>query len=149
LPAKKARTTTTKKKSGARRGPKKMTAAHKKAIANGRAENAVVEEYLGVLHRPKPRGRRPDVNALNRRRQKVRQALRQASGIERVLLAQEEIDLTSRIETYGAGGGSLTDAERAFTKVAASFSRRRGISYAAWRAAGVSPATLAKAGIKK
>jgi hypothetical protein len=148
LPAKKARTTT-KRKSGAKRGPKKMTAAHKKAIASGRAENAVVEEYLTVLHRPKPRGRRPDVNALNRRRQQVRQAQRQATGMDRVLLAQEEIDLTSRIEAYGAGGGSLAEAERAFTKVAASFARRRGISYAAWRAAGVSPATLAKAGIKR
>jgi hypothetical protein len=148
LPAKKARTSTT-KKSGAKRGPRKMTAAHKKAIANGRAENAAVEQYLDLLHRPKPRGRRPDVNALKRRRQQVRSAAGQAAGLERVLLAQEDIDLTARIESYSAGGGSIADAERGFTKVAASFSRRRGISYAAWRAAGVAPATLAKAGIKK
>ena len=43
----------------------------------------------------------------------------------------------------------LVDAETAFVKVAAAYSRRKGIGYGAWRAVGVSVSVLEKAGISR
>ena len=39
--------------------------------------------------------------------------------------------------------------EEGFVEVAASFSERRGISYAAWREIGIAPAVLRRAGISR
>ena len=40
-----------------------------------------------------------------------------------------------------------TSTRREFVKVAASYSERRGITYAAWREIGVTPEVLKKAGV--
>ncbi len=41
----------------------------------------------------------------------------------------------------------LANLEKAFIKAAREYGQRKGITYAAWREAGVSPQTLKKAGI--
>jgi hypothetical protein len=42
-----------------------------------------------------------------------------------------------------------TTLEAGFIKVAAAYSKRKGISYAAWRAVGVEPTVLKQAGISR
>ena len=43
----------------------------------------------------------------------------------------------------------LSVLEGEFVKAAGPYGQRKGISYAAWRSAGVDPAVLRKAGIKR
>jgi hypothetical protein len=43
----------------------------------------------------------------------------------------------------------MTSIEGQFVKVAQAYSARKGITYAAWRAVGVEPSVLKKAGISR
>ena len=43
----------------------------------------------------------------------------------------------------------LQELEDEFVKAAADYSRRKGITYAAWREAGIDPAVLRRAGIRR
>ncbi|MHB1534624.1 MAG: hypothetical protein ACYC1D_08440 [Acidimicrobiales bacterium] len=43
----------------------------------------------------------------------------------------------------------MTELETAFVKVASGYSERKGLSYAAWREAGVSADVLRRAGIRR
>ena len=63
-------------------------------------------------------------------------------------LIQERLDLTKELATMGAQV-DLASLEEAFVSVAASYSKRQGISYAAWRDVGVPPAVLTRAGVTR
>ncbi len=137
----------TKKAAPRRPGPKKVTAAHKKAMAQGRTEAAAVNRYLAALHVPRPRGRQVSEESLRARLRKAQQNARQATGLDRVLAAQEVRDIQARLAT--STGGDAKSLERDFVKVAKGFSARRGISYGAWRDAGVPADVLKRAGIAR
>jgi hypothetical protein len=79
----------------------------------------------------------------------VRKELPGASGLTRVHLIQERIDLESELATLSGHGVDISELEAAFVKVAADYGSRKGISYTAWREAGVDAAVLKKAGIKR
>jgi hypothetical protein len=74
-----------------------------------------------------------------------------ATGVDKVLAAQQVRDLQNRIASLdSAGGGSdLKSLEVAFVKVAKQFGENRGIGYGAWRDAGVPAPVLKKAGIAR
>jgi hypothetical protein len=59
---------------------------------------------------------------------------------------QRRLDLQAELERMGTTV-DLTELEAEFTKVAKAYAQRKGISYEAWREAGVSAATLKAAGI--
>ena len=86
-------------------------------------EAATVEKFLDQAIRPS--GRLAEIES----------QLSSARGIDRLLLLQRRQNEMARLEG-------------AFITVAADYGRRRGISYAAWREAGVSKAVLARAGIR-
>jgi hypothetical protein len=126
-----------------------MSAEHKAALAEGRNQSRSVRVYLDALesHRPK-RGRKRTTDSIKRRLSGIDAELKSADPLKRVQLVQEQIDLTAELESMGAKL-DLSALEAEFISAARQYSERKGISYAAWRAVGVSPAVLKKAGINR
>lgn len=126
-----------------------MSDEHKAALAEGRNQSRSVRIYLDALesHRPK-RGRKRTTESIARRLRAIEVELRTSDPLKRVQLVQEQLDLTSELGTMGATV-DLAALEADFVRAAKSYSERKGISYAAWRAVGVSPAVLKKAGISR
>jgi hypothetical protein len=144
-PAKKAVKAT--KRPAARR----LSASHKRALAEGRTMSATVDRYLSAVNTPKRRGRKVSKSSLQQRLGDAQARAKSATGVDKVLAAQEVRDLQSRIasmETAG-GGGDLKSLETAFVKIARQFGENRGIGYGAWRDAGVPAPVLKRAGIAR
>ena len=129
--------------------PKKMTAEHKQALADGRAEGRAVKAYLDALEQQKPRrGRKRTPDSIAKRLTAIEKQLADASSLQRLQLVQERRDL----ETELAGMDTtvdLTALEAAFVKVAKAYSARKGIEYASWRELGVGADVLKKAGVTR
>jgi hypothetical protein len=133
----------------AKRGPRAMSDEHKAALAEGRAESRAVRVYLEALEQNRPRrGRRRTADSIGKRLAAIDQELATASALTRLQLVQERMDLTRELETMGEAV-DLSAAEADFVKAAAAYARRKGISYAAWREAGVPADVLKKAGITR
>ena len=126
-----------------------MSAAHKAALAQGREEGRVVRRYLDLVeeHRPR-RGRRRTPESVRRRLAAVEAELPGADTLARLHLLQERADLQGELHRLD-GAADVDAAEAAFVAVAAGYGRRKGVGYDAWRAAGVSAAVLARAGITR
>jgi hypothetical protein len=126
-----------------------MSAEHKAALALGREQGRAVRQYLDALerHRPK-RGRKRTPDSIKRRLAAIEDALPTADPLARVLLIQEKMDLTAEL-TSKQTTVDLSKLEAAFVKSARQYGARKGISYQAWREAGVSPAVLRQAGITR
>ena len=71
-----------------------------------------------------------------------------ADPLTKVHLVQERLNLSSELANKDAAV-DLVDLEEGFTKAAKNYSERKGITYAAWREAGVDAAVLRKAGIRR
>ena len=129
--------------------PKKMTAEHKQALADGRAEGRSVKAYLDALEQQKPRrGRKRTPDSIAKRLTAIEKQLADASSLQRLQLVQERRDL----ETELAGMDTtvdLTALEAGFVKVAKDYSARKGIEYASWRELGVGADVLKKAGVTR
>lgn len=128
-----------------------MTAQHKAALAQGREEGRHVRRYLEALeqHRPR-RGRKRTPESVKRRLETVRRELdsEETDALSRLHLLQEQADLEAEL-ARSDDADELARLEQAFVKIAAGYGQRKGISYATWRAAGVSPEVLARAGIPR
>ena len=129
--------------------PKTMTAEHKQALADGRAEGRAVKAYLDALEQQKPRrGRKRTPDSIAKRLTAIEKQLADASSLQRLQLVQERRDL----ETELAGMDTtvdLTALEAGFVKVAKDYSARKGIEYASWRELGVGADVLKKAGVTR
>src|SRR5918994_999375 len=124
-----------------------MTAEHKRALAQGRAEGRAVRAYLEALDQNRPRRGRPRTPAsIEKRLKAVEAELADAAPLHRLQLVQERMDLERELDRIDAAD-DLTGLERDFVKVAKGYAERKGISYAAWRELGVAPEVLRKAGI--
>ena len=135
----------------ARKATKKkaITKQHKDAMAVGRTQGAAVRRYLEALEENKPkRGRKRSPEAMKKRLAQVDEELKAASGLDRVHLTQERINLERHLAAASATV-DLSALEKEFIASAAEYGRRKGLSYAAWRASGVSAEVLAKAGISR
>ncbi len=133
-----------------KRGPKSpMTDEHKAALAAGRTESRIVKNYLDGLETNRPkRGRKRTSDSIKKRLVEIEASLPDADPLSRLNLVQERMDLQEELETMGTKV-DITALENDFTRVARSYSVRRGISYAAWREIGVEPAVLKKAGLTR
>ena len=131
-------------------GSRTMSASHKKALAEGRTMSAAVDRYLVAVNTPKRRGRKVTKATLEQRLTDARVRLKTATGVERVLAAQEVRDLqakTARLNTSGETDVKNLEAE--FVRIAKKFGENRGIGYGAWRDAGVSADVLKRAGVAR
>jgi len=129
---------------------KRMSAQHKAALAQGRNEARSVSRYLEALDANKPkRGRKRTPDSVKKRLGTIEKELPSASGLTRLTLLQERRDLEVELAGMQGTGTDLAALEKDFAKVAKAYSKRKGISYGAWREFGVSPDMLKKAGITR
>lgn len=134
----------------AKRGPKKgLTKEHKAALATGRVEGKVVRDYLEALRSNKPkRGRKRTSDAVERRLAAVAELLEDADPVTELKLRQEQMNLEAELSAMQPSV-DIEALEDAFVEIAASYSARSGISYAAWRQVGVAASVLSRAGISR
>ena len=134
----------------AKRGPKgPMTDSHKAALAVGRTEGKVVRDYLEALRANKPaRGRKRTPDSIAKRLAAIDAEIGDADAVKELRLVQERMDLESELATMGTTV-DIGALEAEFVKVAKTYGERTGISQAAWRAGGVTPAVLKAAGISR
>jgi hypothetical protein len=126
-----------------------MSDDHKAALAQGRSEGRAVRDYLDALRANKPkRGRKRTPDSIKKRLESIDDQLEAADPLGELRLIQERRDLVVELEAMG-DEVDLGTIEDAFVKVAASYSARQGISYAAWREVGVPAAVLKRADISR
>ena len=132
-----------------KRGPASLTDEHKAAMAEGRAQGRAVRNYLEAIeaHKPK-RGRKRTPESIRARLDTIDSEISDADPVERLNLIQERMDLEAALEASETVV-DLSALEAEFVGSAAAYGERKGISYAAWRELGVSPAVLKEAGIKR
>ena len=126
-----------------------MSDEHKAALAEGRNQGRAVRRYLEALeaHKPK-RGRKRTPDSMQKRLDRIDVELVSADPLKRLQLIQERLDLKDELDSAGHTV-DLSGLEQDFVDAAAAYSKRKGISYAAWRELGVEPAVLKRAGISR
>jgi hypothetical protein len=126
-----------------------MSDEHKRALAQGREHGRAVRLYLEALdsHRPK-RGRKRTTDSVKDRLRDIESKLADADPLTRLRLVQERMNLQAELATKQAAV-DWPGLEEGFVKVARDYGERKGISYAAWREAGVDAAILKRAGISR
>ncbi len=137
---------------GARSAKKKsraMSPDHKQALADGRAQGQAVRAYLDALERHKPRrGRKRTAASIESRLARIEDELVSADVLRRLELIQERMELQAEL-TRMSEVPEVTALEDAFVDAARHYGERKGITYAAWREAGVQAAVLKRAGITR
>jgi hypothetical protein len=126
-----------------------MSDSHKAALAEGREQGRAVRRYLEALEAHKPRrGRKRTPESMEKRLATIEEKLSQADPLTRLQLVQERMDLQRQLEASDSTV-DLQALENEFVSAAPDYSRRKGITYAAWREAGIDPAVLRRAGIRR
>ena len=121
----------------------------KSARALGQAQGRTVSRYLSALDSTKPkRGRQRSTEKMQSRIDELPGEIAQAKPLKRVHLIQELMDLQTELakeeETV-----DISEVESEFIAIAAEYSDRKGISYAAWREVGVPASVLKAAGVAR
>jgi hypothetical protein len=126
-----------------------MSESHKAALAEGREQGRAVRRYLEALeaHKPK-RGRKRTAESVEKRLVVIEEKLPDADPLSRLQLVQERLNLQRELAANGANT-DLATLEDEFVAAAGPYGQRKGISYAAWREAGVDPSVLRRAGIRR
>ena len=78
----------------------------------------------------------------------IEDKLQSADPLTRVQLIQERMDLQAELSSK-QDSVDLGELEEAFVSAARPYGDRKGISYAAWREAGVDAAVLKRAGVRR
>jgi hypothetical protein len=126
-----------------------MSKEHKQALALGRDQGRSVRRYLEALEQHKPkRGRKRTPDSIKKRLDTIAGHMSDADPLLRVHLIQERMDLEAELENKQEMV-DLSALEDGFVTVAADYGHRRGISYQAWRQAGVAAEVLKRAGISR
>ncbi len=124
-----------------------MSDEHKAALAEGRRQGRAVRRYLEALESQRPRrGRRRTPESIEKRMAEIDQRLVNADPLSRLHLTQERLDLEREL-TAGDDNVELDALEAEFVEAAREYGQRKGLTYQAWRQAGVEPRVLKAAGI--
>ncbi len=125
-----------------------MTPEHKDALAQGRRESRAIKAYLNALSSKRP-GRPVTPESLKARIAALETKIEAAEDpLKKVDLVQQKLDLEQRLAELSSAQ-DLETLEQGFVEYAKSYSERKGITWAAWREAGVPAAVLKKAGIPR
>jgi hypothetical protein len=126
-----------------------MSDSHKAALAEGREQGRAVRRYLEALelHRPK-RGRKRTPESVEKRLATIEENLPTADPLNRVQLIQERMDLGNSL-AVNDNAVDMAALEEGFVAAAGPYGQRKGITYAAWREAGVDAGLLRRAGIRR
>lgn len=125
-----------------------MSAEHKAALVKGRKEAKAIKLYLDAVAARRP-GRPVTKDSLEKRLGSIQERLAtESDALKRVDLHQAKIEIEDAL-TSTEESVDLSKMETAFADVASAYSDRKGISYAAWRSAGVSASVLKRAGVPR
>ncbi|HWB89148.1 MAG TPA: hypothetical protein VG872_08035 [Acidimicrobiia bacterium] len=125
-----------------------MSDQHKAALAQGRREARAIKAYLKVLSSRRP-GRPVSKASLSQRLDRVTAKLAAtADPLEKVDLIQSRLDIEEALAELNSAD-DLDSLESEFKKHVASYSKRKGVTYTAWRESGVPAKVLREAGIKE
>lgn len=126
-----------------------MSASHKAALANGRAEGKIIREYLDAVEANRPkRGRKRTPESISRRLNVITKELAIADSVTKLRLVQERLDLQRELKMMKTKVDLLA-IEKKFLRVVKRFSERNNITFDAWREVGVTPEVLKRAGIER
>jgi hypothetical protein len=126
-----------------------MSAEHKAALAEGRAQGRAIRAYLEALEGTKPkRGRKRTSESMRKKIDQLSVRIAEADPLKRVQLIQDRMDLQADLKASEVKV-DMKALEQDFVSFAASYSERKGLSYAAWRELGVPSSTLIAAGITR
>ena len=118
-----------------------MSDEHKAALAEGRRQARAIKAYLEALGNRRP-GRPVTPESLRARLVKIEEQLAATSDpLRKVELVQRRIDAEEALARV-AVPVDMDALETGFVDAAAGYSERKGITYAAWREAGVPAAVL-------
>jgi hypothetical protein len=128
-----------------------MSEEHKASLAAGREQSRLVREYLVALSESRPkRGRKRTIESVQKRLEQVNTALQSEDDpLKRLALISERETLEVEVNHFSGETLDVTELEKRFIEVAKAFSERKGVSYNAWREAGVPPHVLKAAGITR
>jgi len=125
-----------------------MSAEHKDALAQGRREASAIKKYLGALGRRRP-GRPVTPESLKKRVADLSVRLSGEQNALRAVELRQQIIEAGEALAEADTAASVDELETGFIEHAASYSDRKGISYAAWRQSGVPAQVLKKAGVRR
>ncbi len=121
----------------------------KAARAAGQAQGRTVSRYLTALDSTKPkRGRQRSAEKMQARLAELPDEIAQAKPLKRVHLIQELMDLEAELAKEEEVV-DISGIESEFIAIAAEYSGRKGISYAAWREVGVPASVLKASGVAR
>lgn len=125
-----------------------MTDEHKAALAEGRTQARAIKAYLAALESRRP-GRPVTRESLQSRLDRLNAKIEaEDNPLARVELIQQRQDVEDQLESL-AEETDFLELEQGFAAHAKAYSDRKGITYSAWREAGVPAATLRNAGIPR
>jgi hypothetical protein len=123
-----------------------MSDAHKEALAEGRRQSRAIKQYLEALGGRRP-GRPVTPESIRSRIARIADKLAtETDPLKRVDLYQAKLDAQTALQ-QAESAADIDALEAGFVANAAPYSSRKGISYAAWREAGVPATVLKRAGI--
>ena len=125
-----------------------MSAQHKAALAQGRREARAIKLYLEALGSRRPGRPVTPVTLEKRVRDLEAKIASETDALKAVDLRQARIEAEQAL-ARAASSADMAELETGFVKFAKSYSGRKGVSYAAWREAGVPAAMLRQAGISR
>jgi hypothetical protein len=130
---------------------KSMSEMHKAALAVGRDEGRVVRRYLEALDAQRSRpGRKRTLEGVQRQLEETISAIPLASPLDRVHLLQRRIDLQTELDHLAnEDTADISELEAAFVAALPGYSRRKHLTYPAWRQAGVPARVLRAGGIRR
>lgn len=122
---------------------------HKAALAKGRRQARAVRDYLEALEAESKRGRSTDPDALKERIERYeQQAGDEEDPARRVELIQKRLDAEKQLAAV-EDQPDMDALEGSFKEAVKEYSERKGISYTAWREAGVPASVLRDAGVPR
>jgi len=125
-----------------------MSAEHKAALAEGRRQAKAIKSYLQALGARKP-GRPVTSDSLAKKIENLNAKIEsETDPLKRVEMVQQRLDAEDTLDNL-SDAVNFTQLEADFVQAAKTYSDRKGISYSAWREAGVPADVLRSADIAR
>ncbi|MDP9021498.1 MAG: hypothetical protein M3N57_02135 [Actinomycetota bacterium] len=127
-----------------------LSEEHKKALAKGRRQAKAVRDYLEALESTRRRPGRPvDRRSLEKKIERVQAQIdEETNAAKRVELIQRRLDSERQLAELEEQP-DVEALEEDFKQAAGEYSERKGITYSAWREAGVPASVLREAGVPR
>ncbi len=126
-----------------------LSEEHKAALAKGRRQARAVRDYLEALESERQRGRSADPDTLRERVDRYQQEIDDEDDpAKRVALIQKRLDAEQELARLEERP-DIDALEERFKEAVKEYSERKGITYSAWREAGVPASVLREADVPR